>query len=93
MCASWEICPTARRCSQDGGVDAAVSHAAGATDDGNQDVADLHAREDLLLDYYTRVDGQPGKVRIPIDRAIELIAQRGLRWQLPYRRLRFCGRS
>jgi hypothetical protein len=48
------------------------------TDDGNQDVADLHAREDLLLDYYTRVDGQPGKVRIPIDRAIQLIAQRGL---------------
>ena len=48
------------------------------TDDGNQDVADLHAREDLLLDYYTRIDGQPGKVRIPIDRAIQLVAQRGL---------------
>ncbi|SRR6266567_1254270 len=48
------------------------------TDDGNQDVADLHLREDLLLDNYTRVDGQPGKVRIPIDRAMELIAQRGL---------------
>jgi hypothetical protein len=48
------------------------------TDDGNQDVADLHAREDLLLDYYTRIDGQPGKVRIPIDRAINLIAQQGL---------------
>ena len=51
------------------------------TDDGNQDVADLHAREDLLLDNYTRVDGQPGsprRVRIPIERAMELIAQRGL---------------
>lgn len=48
------------------------------TDDGNQDVADLHAREDLLLDYYTRVDGKPGNVRIPIDRAIQLIAERGL---------------
>jgi len=36
---------------QDGGVDAAVSHARVQTDDGNQDVADLHAREDLLLDY------------------------------------------
>jgi hypothetical protein len=48
------------------------------TDDGNQDVADLHLREDLLLDNYTRVDGLPGKVRIPIDRAMELIAQRGL---------------
>ena len=48
------------------------------TDDGLQDVADLHAREDLLLDNYSRVDGQQGKVRIPIERAMELIAQRGL---------------
>jgi hypothetical protein len=48
------------------------------TDDGNQDVADLHAREDLLLDYYSRIDGQPGKVRIPIDRAMRIIAQQGL---------------
>jgi hypothetical protein len=48
------------------------------TDDGNQDVADLHAREDLLLDNYTRVDGMPGKVRIPIERAMELVAQKGL---------------
>jgi hypothetical protein len=48
------------------------------TDDGNQDVTDLHAREDLLLDNYSSIDGQPGKIRIPIDRAMELIAQRGL---------------
>lgn len=48
------------------------------TDDGNQDTADLHAREDLLLNYYTTVEGQPGTVRIPIERAMELIAQRGL---------------
>src|SRR6266568_2234809 len=51
------------------------------TDDGNQDVADLHAREDLLLDNYTWVDqpqGSPRRVRIPIERAMELIAQRGL---------------
>jgi hypothetical protein len=64
------------------------------TDDGSQDVADLHAREDLLLDYYSLV-GPPagpaqgavqgagqglaqGKVRIPIERAMELLAQRGL---------------
>jgi hypothetical protein len=46
--------------------------------DGGQDVSDLHAREDLLLEHYTRIDGQAGKVRIPIDRAMELIAQRGL---------------
>jgi hypothetical protein len=51
------------------------------TDDGNQDVADLHAREDLLLENYTWVDGpqgSPRRVRIPIERAMELIAQRGL---------------
>lgn len=47
-------------------------------DDGNQATADLHAREDLLLDHYTSVDGQPGTIRIPIERAMELIAQRGL---------------
>jgi hypothetical protein len=47
-------------------------------DDGNQDVVDLHRREDLLLDHYSWVDQSKGKVRIPIERAIELIAQRGL---------------
>ncbi len=48
------------------------------TDDGNQDVADLHAREDLLLENYSWVDPAHTKVRIPIERAMELIAQRGL---------------
>jgi len=52
------------------------------TDDGNQDVADLHAREDLLLSNYTWLgqsqDQSQGKVRIPIERAMELLAQRGL---------------
>jgi hypothetical protein len=48
------------------------------TDDGNQDVADLHARENLLLEHYTWIDQKGGKVRIPIERAMELIAQRGL---------------
>ena len=47
-------------------------------DDGNQATADLHAREDLLLEHYSVVDGQPGTIRIPIERAMELIAQRGL---------------
>jgi hypothetical protein len=47
-------------------------------DDGNQDVADLHAREDLLLQNYSWADPAHTKVRIPIERAIELIAQRGL---------------
>jgi hypothetical protein len=48
------------------------------TDNGNEDVADLHARENLLLNYYTWVDQSKGTVRIPIDRAMEIIAQQGL---------------
>lgn len=49
------------------------------TDDGNQDTADLHAREDLLLENYsTGADIPAGTVRIPIERAMELIVQRGL---------------
>ncbi|MFZ1086200.1 MAG: hypothetical protein WAN35_14645 [Terracidiphilus sp.] len=52
------------------------------TDDGNQDVADLHLREDLLLENYSWLgqsqDQAQGKVRIPIERAMELVAQRGL---------------
>ncbi|HVJ08979.1 MAG TPA: hypothetical protein VM554_11390 [Acidisarcina sp.] len=48
------------------------------SDDGNQETADLHAREDLLLDHYTWVNREKGQVRIPIERAMELIAQRGL---------------
>ena len=47
-------------------------------DDGNQDVAALHQREDLLLDHYTWADRAQGKVRIPIDRAMAIVAQRGL---------------
>jgi hypothetical protein len=47
-------------------------------DDGNQDVADLHARENLLLENYSWVDQSRGKVRIPIERAMEIVAQRGL---------------
>ncbi len=46
-------------------------------DDGNQDISDIHAREDLLLEHYSTTPGQPG-IRIPIDRAMQLIAQRGL---------------
>jgi hypothetical protein len=47
-------------------------------DDGNQATADLHAREDLLLDHYSSISGESGTIRIPISRAMELIAQRGL---------------
>ncbi len=44
-------------------------------DDGNQDLADLHAREDLLLENYS---SDNGTTRIPIEHAMDLIAQRGL---------------
>jgi hypothetical protein len=47
-------------------------------DDGDQDVVDLHNREDLLLDHYTWVDQQQGSVRIPIGQAMQIVAQRGL---------------
>jgi hypothetical protein len=46
-------------------------------DDGNQATADLHAREDLLLEHYSVAPGT-GTIRIPINRAMELIAERGL---------------
>jgi hypothetical protein len=47
-------------------------------DDGYQEIADMHAKEDLLLNNYSWVDKSQGKIRIPIDKAMELIAQRGL---------------
>jgi hypothetical protein len=47
-------------------------------DNGNQDLVDLHRREDLLLDHYSWVDQSQGKVRIPIDHAMQLLAQHGL---------------
>jgi hypothetical protein len=48
------------------------------TDDGDQDLTDLHAREDLLLTHYSYIDSAQGKVRIPIDRAMQLVAEHGL---------------
>lgn len=48
------------------------------TDNGAQDVVDLHRREDLWLDHYSWVNESQGKVRIPIQRAMELLAQQGL---------------
>ena len=47
-------------------------------DDGMQEIVDLHGREELLLENYTWADQSQGKVRIPIERAMELIAQSGL---------------
>jgi hypothetical protein len=47
-------------------------------DNGNSDLAMLHDRENLLLNYYSWVDEGKGVARIPIQRAMELIAQQGL---------------
>jgi hypothetical protein len=47
-------------------------------DDGDQDIAEMHAREDLLLDHYSWIDRSSGKVRIPIALAMEIIAKGGL---------------
>ena len=44
-------------------------------DDGNEDVMELHEREDLLLNNYSWVDQSRGTVRIPIERAMELVAE------------------
>jgi hypothetical protein len=48
------------------------------TDDGYQEITDIHAKEDLLLENYSWADQSKGTVRIPIERAMELIAERGL---------------
>jgi hypothetical protein len=49
------------------------------TDDGNQDTADLHAREDLLLNFNSSSNNLPaGTIRIPIARAMQLVVQQGL---------------
>jgi hypothetical protein len=48
------------------------------TDDGNMDLASMHAREDMMLEHYTWVNQQQQTVRIPIERAMQLLAQRGL---------------
>jgi hypothetical protein len=45
-------------------------------DDGNYATYELHAREDLLLDHYSSSPGEG--LRIPIDRAMEIIAAKGL---------------
>lgn len=43
-----------------------------------QDLKDMRAAEDKILNGYGWIDQQHGVVRIPIDRAIDLLAQRGL---------------
>ena len=53
-------------------------------DDSAHQTADLHAREDLMLEHYSQSNAGPKGgtdqtvYRIPVERAMELIAQRGL---------------
>lgn len=42
------------------------------------DLKQMRAAEDSILNSYAWVDRQEGTVRIPIERAMELLAQRGL---------------
>jgi hypothetical protein len=46
--------------------------------DPSDDIAKLRAYEESMLERYSWVDRDKGIVRIPIDRAIEITAQRGL---------------
>lgn len=46
--------------------------------DPRQDLSDLHAKEDAVLDSYGWVDKNAGVVRIPIDAAMKLTLERGL---------------
>jgi hypothetical protein len=49
------------------------------TDDGLQNTADLHAKEDLLLNFYSTSSDLPaGTVRIPVEEAMKLVVERGL---------------
>jgi hypothetical protein len=42
------------------------------------DLSDMRAAEDQLLHHYSWVDRDKGVVRLPIDRAMDILAQRGL---------------
>lgn len=42
------------------------------------DLATVREREDALLNNYGWIDAKSGLVRIPIDRAIEVLAEKGL---------------
>lgn len=46
-------------------------------DDGDADLADMRIREDLLLNHYSWANAQHTKVRIPIERAMELLTGNG----------------
>lgn len=43
-----------------------------------EQITTMHAREDKLLNQYGWVDEKAGVVRIPVDRAMDLVLERGL---------------
>lgn len=43
-----------------------------------EDLRTFHEREDHILSTYAIIDQKQGTVRLPIDRAIDLLAQKGL---------------
>jgi hypothetical protein len=47
------------------------------------DIKSLHAEENKLLEHYAWVDQNAGVVRIPIERAIEVLAEKGLPYRQP----------
>ena len=47
-------------------------------DDERREITDFRKQEEQILNSYGWVDQQAGVVRIPIDRAMQLVAQRGL---------------
>ncbi|HEV7223037.1 MAG TPA: hypothetical protein VGN42_10080 [Pirellulales bacterium] len=44
----------------------------------SEDLAELRQREDEALSHYRWIDKEQGAVQIPVDRAIELLIERGL---------------
>ena len=44
----------------------------------SQDLREMHAAEDVILNNYGWEDQQAGVVRLPIDRALQVLAERGL---------------
>jgi len=44
----------------------------------SEEIQALHAREDHVLSTYSWVDKNSGTVRVPIDKAIDMLAQKGL---------------
>jgi len=47
------------------------------------DIKELHKEENKILEHYAWVDQSAGVVRIPIERAIDVLAEKGLPYRQP----------